>query len=75
MKEKFYQGPKPKAGGSKTNKEKLKNKPLMMLRPKKNKQSKVEDVRHKIKNIKQQLGHMSKHRNVQVKMKLKKQKR
>lgn len=34
-KEKAYDGPKKKGGGS-TNKEKLKNKNLIMLRPKKN---------------------------------------
>ena len=36
QKEKAYKGPKQKGGGS-TNKEKLKNKNLQMLRPKKNK--------------------------------------
>ncbi len=37
QKEKKYFGPKSKGGGT-TNKEKLKSKPLMMIRPKKNKE-------------------------------------
>ena len=36
VKEKRYNGPKPKGGGT-TNEKKMKNKPLMMVRPKKNK--------------------------------------
>lgn len=37
IKEKKHFGPKPKGGGT-TNKAKLKSKPLMMIRPKKNKE-------------------------------------
>jgi protein SDA1 len=57
-KERWYQGPKQKKGGS-TNEEKNKNKPLLMLRPKKNKiKEELLDLKRSIKKVKQQLGHV-----------------
>jgi hypothetical protein len=48
--------PKQKGGGT-TDKEKLKNKPLMMLRPKKNKlRLREKQVKSKIKDLKNKLG-------------------
>lgn len=59
VKEKAYKGPKQKGGGT-TNIQKLKKKPLMMVRPKKNKmqQNAIDSVKQKIKKIKNQLGHV-----------------
>ena len=74
IKEKFYKGPKPKGVGSKTNKEKLKNKPLMMVRPKKNR-NKYAETKHNIKAMKLQLGHMGKRKGASSAMKLKKLKK
>jgi protein SDA1 len=56
-KEKYSHQRKQKIGG-KTNKEKLKNKPLMMVIPKKRRQVqvKLESMNKKIKNLKVQLG-------------------
>jgi len=58
-KEKYVHNRKKKVGGQ-TNKEKLKNKPLMMIIPKKRREvkhnGKVESMNKKIKNLKQQLG-------------------
>ena len=56
-KEKYVHNRKEKVGGQ-TNKEKLKNKPMMMVIPKKRKQvqDKLISMNKKIKNIKQQLG-------------------
>lgn len=60
-KEKAYNGPKKKGGGS-TNKEKLKSKNLLMLRPKKNKErlksKQVMNLTNRITSIKNQLGHV-----------------
>lgn len=57
-KEKWYKGPKQKTGGT-TNEEKNKNKPLFMLRPKKNRiKDELLDLKRSIKNVKQQLGHV-----------------
>lgn len=48
--------PKQKGGGT-TDKEKLKNKPLMMLRPKKNKERlREKQVKSRIKDLKNRLG-------------------
>lgn len=63
-KEKYVRNQKEKKGG-KTNKEKMKNKPLMMVLPKKRHESKVNrskliSMNKKIKNIKQQLGRFKK---------------
>lgn len=57
QKEKYTHNRKDKAGG-KTNKEKLKNKPLMMVLNKKKRESKIKDesINKKIKKMKQQLG-------------------
>lgn len=57
QKEKYEHRRKEKAGG-KTNKEKLKNKPLMMVLAKKKFKNKIKDegLNKKIKKMKQQLG-------------------
>lgn len=59
IKEKKHHGPKEKKGGT-TNQEKLKRKPLSMLRFKKNREKNrvVDTVKRKIKKIKIQLGHV-----------------
>ena len=53
-----YSHQRKQKGGGKTNKEKLKNKPLMMIIPKKRKQvqEKLTSMNKKIKNLKVQLG-------------------
>lgn len=57
-KEKKYNGPKEKKGGT-TNEEKNKHKPLMMVRFKQHKErNRVDSVKKKIKKIKLQLGHV-----------------
>jgi protein SDA1 len=53
-----YEHQRKQKGGGQTNKEKLKNKPLMMVIPKKRRQvqDKLVSMNKKIKNLKQQLG-------------------
>jgi len=58
VKERRKHAPKKKGGGT-TNQEKNKHKPLMMLRPKKNKDKNgLTSLKSRIKNLKNQIGHV-----------------
>ena len=69
IKEKRYHGPKAKKGGS-TNQEKKKNKPLMMLRPKKNLDNKqLTSLKQRIKSLKNKIGHVQSNTDYKNKVK------
>jgi protein SDA1 len=69
IKEKKYHGPKKKGGGS-TNLEKNKHKPLMMLRPKKNREkNQLKSVRKRIKSLKDKIGHVRNGKEFKKKLK------
>lgn len=54
VKEKKYH--RKEKGGGESNQEKMKHKPYSMVRPKKQKQASLKNVKQKIKDIKNQLG-------------------